>query len=118
MVQCVQRTLDGHLDLWPGAAEVWRFVGAPRTTRYQAQQGVDEFWIRTRTVARAQTCAHYILRNGFMWESGKKGVEVFVGTLRVRWRGHRDSQALQFSLCQRIDHVSSTFSTSPSPLPH
>ena len=75
--------MDRRLDLWPGAAEVWHFVGARRTTRYQAQHSVDEFWMRTRTAACAQTCARYILRNGFMWESGKKGVEVFVGTLRL-----------------------------------
>jgi len=46
MMQCVQSTLDRRLDLWPGAAEVWRFVGPRRTTRYQAQHSVDEFWVR------------------------------------------------------------------------
>ena len=66
MMQCVQSTLDRRLDLWPGAAEVWRFVGPRRTTRYQVQQGVDEFWVRTRTVACAQICARYILRSGLM----------------------------------------------------
>ena len=35
--------LEGRLDVCPGVAEVWRFVGARRTTRYKAQHGVDEF---------------------------------------------------------------------------
>ena len=90
-MKSVQSALDGHLDVWPGVTEVWRLVGACRATRYKAQGGVDEFWIRARTVARAPRCARYILRNGFMWESCEKGVEVFVGTLRVRGRGHRDN---------------------------
>jgi len=71
-------------------AEVWHFVSAHRTTRHQAQHGVDEFWIQARAVARTQRCTCYILRNGFIWEGGKKGVKVVIGMLQVQWRGHHD----------------------------
>ena len=41
-VEIVQSALCGRLDVWPGVAEVWGFVGARRTTRYKAQRSVEE----------------------------------------------------------------------------
>jgi len=71
----------------------------------KGQHGVNEFCIRARTVARAPRCARYISRNGFIWDSCKMGVEVFVGTLRLASvRQRQRPSRRQFSRSRVVSH--------------